>query len=328
MVAVYSDRSLIETLIASVEPKLRRRFREIISWLRTRYTVKEIEEMIASGRAGDILAADAARAGGKLAAEVQAVYLTAARELAEALGEKLDTLIALDQTNPRALRVLERMRLKIVGEFTREQRDLVNAVVSDAVRAGRHPVTAARAMRDALGLTQRQWTHVENYRRLLEGLDAAALKRALRDRRYDRTVQRAIDSGTALTKKQIDKMVARYRDRYIRHRARVVAHAEALGAVHGGAREGWLAAADAKAFRRDEIQRRWRTGPATKHRRDFHRSIVGQVRGLDEPFISGRGVALMHPHDPEAPLSETLGCACQVITRLVPVEKPAVALAA
>jgi hypothetical protein len=323
-----SDGPVIEALLAKLEPRLRARFREAIAWLRTRYTVKELEQLIADGRAAQVLADDAAKAGAKFAAEVQAVYIAAARELAEVLSERTGIPVALDATNPRALRQLERMRLQIVGELRREQRDLVVDLVTDAVARGKHPVTAARTVRDALGLTKSQRQHVRNYRRYLETLDGRALERQLRDRRFDKTVARAIKSGTALTPKQISRMVARYEQRYIRRRATVVAHAHALGAVHGGAFEGWQQAADSGAVRRSEIRRGWRTGPATKHRREFHQSIVGQVVGLDESFISGRGNALRFPHDPEAPLSETLSCRCQVITRLVPDEKPAAQLAA
>lgn len=317
MVAISDDVALRE-LLRTMEPRLRRRFLEIVGWLRERLTLGEIADLISTGRLVDAIAADVAKAGAALGETVGAVYLAAAREIAKELSEGMDVLVTIDQTNPRAIRALERTALRLGQEMTADVRGVVTEIVRDGLEHGRNPRVQARAFRSSIGLTPRQVQHVANYRRYLETLDRQALERELRDARHDRTVARAIRDGKPLTRAQVDKMVARYQKNYLAYRAETIARTEAIGALHAGAREGWVQAADAGTFSREDVLRSWRTGPLGRksERRDFHRSIVGQVVGLDEPFVSGLGNRLMHPHDPDAPLSEVANCACRVITRL------------
>lgn len=324
MVAL-SDARVLDRLLAKLEPKLRREVLELVSFLRERRSVAEIAELIRANRALEVADDEARAAGAALAEQVNAIYLAAGREVARALGEKLDTLIPLDQTNPRALRAMQRSRLRLIRDMTAEQRELIRAVVSDGLARGINPRAMARAYRSAIGLTAEQWKHVQNYRRSLETLDVDALQRRLRDRRFDRTVGRAIREGKPLTRTQVDRMVARYEQRYLKFRAEVIARTESIGALHAGAREGWEQAIDAKVIAASEIRRKWVTA-ADGRVRDSHASMNGQLRGFDEAFVSGSGILLLYPHDPSAPFSETVQCRCAVATRLMrgraAVEKP------
>jgi hypothetical protein len=44
----------------------------------------------------------------------------------------------------------------------------------------------------------------------------------------------------------------------------------------------------------------------------------GQTRALGESFETPDGVELLYPCDPDAPVEETIRCACAVATRLKP----------
>lgn len=64
------------------------------------------------------------------------------------------------------------------------------------------------------------------------------------------------------------------------------------------------------------LQKQWRkSGKA--HPRPHHDLIDGQVREVNEPFVTqpfGRlPVKLMYPHDPRAPASETINCGCTML---------------
>lgn len=48
--------------------------------------------------------------------------------------------------------------------------------------------------------------------------------------------------------------------------------------------------------------------------RDSHTDMHGQRRMLGDPFLSGNGNSLLHPHDPNAPIDETANCRCSLVT--------------
>ena len=157
-----------------------------------------------------------------------------------------------------------------------------------------------------------------NYRRLLgrvsEG-DSEALTRQLRDRRFDPTVRRAVAAREPLSQAQIDRMVERYRARYVKYRAEVIGRTEALRAVHAGNDEAYRQAIDGGAIDLDELQRTWVTA-RDERVRPTHRVAGGQVRGINEPFIVG-GAQLRYPGDPRGPAKETIQCRCALTTRFV-----------
>lgn len=314
MVAISDDVALRE-LLRTMEPRLRRRLLEIVGWLRERLTLGEIADLISTGRLVDTIADDVAKAGAALGDAVGAVYLAAAREIAKELSEGMDVMVAINQTNPRAVRALERTAFRLGQEMTADVRGVVTEVVRDGLEHGRNPRVMARAFRNSIGLTARQVRHVANYRRYLETLDRQALERELRDARHDRTVERAIREGKPLTRAQVDKMVARYQKNYLAYRAETIARTEAIGALHAGQEEGWQQAIDAGALAAEDLEAEWRTR-IDGRQRDSHRAMNGQKRKFGEAFLSGDGNLLRYPHDPNAPLSEVADCRCRRIVRV------------
>jgi uncharacterized protein with gpF-like domain len=53
--------------------------------------------------------------------------------------------------------------------------------------------------------------------------------------------------------------------------------------------------------------------------RDSHRQLDGQEAiGLDTPFLLPDGGSILHPHDANAPASETINCRCSCDYRVQP----------
>jgi hypothetical protein len=146
--------------------------------------------------------------------------------------------------------------------FIQRLADSVETVIDQDIRQGMtgglDATEIAETIVDTLGLTPRQAAAIENYRVLLENGSPAALNRVLRDRRFDSTVQRAID-GDVLTDAQIDKMVARYTERSIAYRARVIARQEALAAANAGRAAAWAQYADRRGLKASDVLRFWQT---------------------------------------------------------------------
>lgn len=115
----------------------------------------------------------------------------------------------------------------------------IGHVVLDNASRGINPLQTAREIRGSIGLTTNQYNTVRRYRENLENLESFALERKLRDRRFDNTVQRAIANNNPLSKKQIDNMVERYQQRYIKYRSETIARTESTRLMNEADSQYW-----------------------------------------------------------------------------------------
>lgn len=318
--ASFDSLTLIDELIAAAEPKIRKRFGAIILQIRNEHSLDELADLIVAGRLDDALSAMEAAAG-RLAQTINGVWLNAGEQGLEELGEALGIVVDFNSTNIRAVQAMARNRLELVREFTREQRLATQRALLDGIGRGINPKEQARLFRESIGLTSRQEGYVLNYRRQLEELNPAALRRDLRDGRFDRTFKKALRDGTPLSRDQVDRMVGRYRDRWIKYRSEVIARTESLTAVHDGFEEGIRQSVESGTIDPEKVRRIWNDSGDDRVR-DFedsstsHRSMHLQERGLEEPFTSGAGNSIRFPGDPLAPPYDRIQCRCRVGTRV------------
>jgi hypothetical protein len=310
-------RRRIEELLLKHEPRIQRRFRRALSRARDRWTVAKLEAALEGGAAeavGQVLD-DVERAGSVLAARTEAITVLVANEVADQLGRRYDKLVTYDGTNERAAAAMRSNRLRIRDGFTQQQREVIADVFSDGAALGINPREQAIAIRDGLGLSRGQARWVRSYRRRLMALDRGALDMELRDARYDGTVKRAIDTGKALTPKQVDTMVERYYQRAVKYRSELIARTETVRAVHEGAEEMYQQGIDAGTVDQRCIVCKWHAVglPRSRH---WHASMKGQKRRWGEAFRSGQGNLLRFPGDPNAPTNEVAHCICGKSTRI------------
>lgn len=306
--------SRLIALIDKAEPQIRTALINAITAARDSVILQALADLIEEGRFEEALTAAAATGSIRLADSTAAVFIAAGRAGAEALTDILDVTVGFDQVNVRAVRYMQEDRLRLITNFTSEQRNATRAALVDGIERGLNPVEQARNFKNSIGLTARQQAAVQNYRRLLLIGSSEALNRELRDRRFDRTVQRAIRAGEPLTGKQIDRMVERYSERSVQHRARVIARTEALRAVHAGNHELYLQAIENGNVDIEQLERTWHDADDRKVR-SSHVALNGLVRGINETFPGANG-PLRFPGDPEAPASETVLCRCGLSTRI------------
>ena len=310
-----SERDLAK-LLALVEKHLGRGWLELSDWLREQNDLGAIEQRIVSGDyAGAV--AKLEEAALKYAADIHQSYVQAGRAEAQWLDDKPgmnDKLIRFDETNERAVRAARDNQLRMVQGFTAEQQAITRNILVDGLQRGANPREMARDLRDSIGLTATQEQHVRNYRRALEqGEWTRAMGYELRDGRSDRTMRRLDRDGGSLTPAQVDKLVDKYRQNYIGYRAEVIARTEALRAAHQGTEELHRQAIERGDVEAGQLVREWHTASDGRVR-DSHRSMNGQMRRMDEPFVTGAGVKIRFPGDPQAPVSETAQCRCSVST--------------
>lgn len=307
----------LRLLLEQAEPRVRRAFLRAVAGAQLELPLAQVARLLEAGRLLEA-AAVMERVAPAVHAEVQAAYAAAGVNAAAAINAQLARRAApvtFDLLNARAVTSLQSTRLRLVRELTQEARSVALVVMQAGVDRGLAPVAIARELRASLGLTARQAQSVQNYRRLLEQGSAGALRRQLRDRRFDRAVLAAAEGRRALTADQIDRMVERYRQRMVAHRAATVANTEALRAVHAGEQEMWEQAVASGQVARDDVVAVWRTASDEKVR-PSHAAMNGQARSLGQPFRSGAGNALLYPGDPDAPAGDTVRCRCVLQRRV------------
>jgi len=225
-------------------------------------------------------------------------------------------------TNPRAEEWLRNRSSEFVKLRNGELIENVQAALQNGMARGINPRTTAldivgrisaqtgRRHGGIVGLTRPQAEYVKKAREQLENLDNNYFSRKLRDRRYDSMVQKAIDSKTPLTKKQVNAIAGRYEDRMLKHRADMIARTESLAALNEASDESLRQVIDEGLAPKEAVKRIWRHsfGP---NERPGHLKMSGQERGVDEPFSNpDTGAILMHPGD--GPATEVVACRCFV----------------
>ena len=289
--------------------------------------IEEVMALLEQGRHEEAIQLAGQAGGIRIADAIAAAYVTAGRKTNERLEYEIGAVanvqltIGFDQSHDRAVAYMQNDRLRLITEFTDQMRDATRAALTDGIERGLNPVAQARQFRDSIGLTEFQERSVHNFRDALNNASTRpsdALGRDLRDRRFDPSIRRAADSKIPLTDVHKDRMVARYRERLLDFRTRMIARTEALRATHAGIHESFRQAVDGGHLSEDEIKRAW---DATRDRRTRfdHAAVHGQERGLNEDFLVG-GSFMRYPCDPKAPARQVVQCRCGIDTTIMALE--------
>lgn len=216
--------------------------------------------------------------------------------------------VAFDVGNPLVTRWLRGYSLGLIKQITTETREGIRAYLLEGLRLGVNPRETARHIRGIIGLTQQQSKAVFNYRMELEARDSNALRRMLRDRRFDPTVRAVVQGKANLTSAQIDTMVTRYQQRFLKFRSEMIAREESMRALHAGNRMAWQQVFLANKAQPANIRRYWYTA---KDERvcEICAPIPGMNpdgRGFDEEFDT--------PDGPMIGPTAHIMCRCVVFT--------------
>lgn len=241
---------------------------------------------------------------------------------------------SFDFSEPRSSDWLRQYSASLVQGITEDTRNGLRETLATARAEGRSPnataldisgrVSRATGRREGglLGLTRRQMGAADKaMSELLSGDPGqlrAYLRRGARDRRYDRTIQKAIREGKPLKKDQARKIIGRYRDRLLKTRADAIAQTESTRAGHAGANTAIQQMVDSGLVQRSQVRKVWQSTPDGRTR-DAHSALHGESIQFDRPFISPTtGAELMHPGDTSrgAPGSDLVNCRCWMNIRI------------
>jgi hypothetical protein len=314
-----SELARLDRLLAGQEQRVKDAFAIFLRDVRSDYTVQALADLIEAGQTDEALAvidSYVVRLGNVIPAAFQDVAEAEIIALADEIAPNARVAISFDPTNYEAATLMRQSRLAFIVAFTEAQREATRQALARAFEQGQGTVAAARAFRDSIGLTATQEAAVANFQRLLDQQSADALGRALRDRRFDRTVTRSLVNEEPLTRAQIDRMVARYRENMLTLRAQTIARTEMQRTVNEARREAFRQTMEVAGIDPSTVERVWRA-THDERTRDSHMEMDEQkVTGFYTPFVSGLGNPLMYPGDPSGPPEDVINCRCVVVHRI------------
>lgn len=315
MATVIDPWTRVDRLISQQEPRFAQGFRRMVGQMRRDISLAQIEVLLEQGRLEDAMELVLRRVP-ELPRLYNESFMSAAQETAQFFNRNLSQVfMVFDQTNTQAVHSMQENQVRLIREFSQTQRDATRTALLDGIQAGDNPRAQARNFRDSIGLTAKQQRAVANYRRALESGSSDALRRKLRDRRYDRSVIRSMQTGDALDPALIDRMVDRYRERYIKYRSEVIARTEALKSVHEGRNASYQQAIADGHIDPNSLRNEWQA-TLDDRTRDTHSELDQRtvpygglfttIRGNSAPYPGAFGVA-----------EEDIQCRCRMGTRIV-----------
>ncbi|MBD3831869.1 MAG: head morphogenesis protein [Brevundimonas sp.] len=233
-----------------------------------------------------------------------------------------------DPGNQRAASWIRQFSGNLITGLVDGERQQARDFLADGMARGAHPrsvglelvgrISRATGSREGglIGLSAPQRAYVQAARIELASADPKLLThyltRTRRDRRYDRTVLKAIREGKAIDRDTASLIVTRYSARLVQLRGEVIARTEGLPAIRAAKHEAYQQLVDDGRVAEADIERGWHTTQDGRQR-DTHDAMGGQtVRGLSQPFQSPSGALLMFPGDTSlgAGAEEIVACRC------------------
>lgn len=327
-----TTRSLIERLLATYEERVRDAFLASIADIRDDITLREVVERLERGDINGAIQSMhlEAEAFARLEREIVEAYNSGGSETVANLPRVADpqgnrVVFRFGVRNLTAENWLREHSSGLVTRIVDDQRIAIRTALSEGLAQGRHPRSVAldvvgrinrasnRRQGGIIGLTSPQERYVATARADLLSGDPERLRHYLglgrRDRRFDRTVMKALREERALDAGTVDRIIGRYSDRLLELRGEMLARTETMTALGKARDDAIRQQIDAGKIDAQDVTKIWRSASDARVRHT-HQALNGQSVAMDGFFHSPSGAMLSHPGDPNAPASETIGCRC------------------
>ena len=205
-------------------------------------------------------------------------------------GGKVNGEVAVfyDRLNPRVIEAIRNLESRITSTLSQDMRATIRQYLERGIGENQTAKTIAKGLRDVIGLAPNQEAAVANFERMLREGDREAFTRLLRDRRFDRTLDKALgEGGTGLSEAQITRMVTAYRKRMTAFHAETVSRTAVLDSYKIAQRESWKSAIDAGLVERGQLMRQW-IGVNDDRERDSHLAMNDTIVPFDSPYPNGQ----------------------------------------
>ncbi|TPN90148.1 head morphogenesis protein [Mesorhizobium sp. B1-1-5] len=332
MLVRLTPRQRFDILVSQFEPAVRAAFIEAIDDITSNIVLRRIVERL---ERGDINGA------------INAMHLDPAafRPLDEAIRaafngggvatvEGMPTLrdpsghrivVRWDARNLAAEQWLQAHSAQLVTGIVQDQQNAIKTALETGLARGDNPtktavtvvgrVSAVTGRREGgiIGLTGPQSSFVATARdELLSGDPAQMrnyLERTRRDKRFDKTVAKAIADGKPVPAAMVDRITGRYADSLLKLRADTIGLHETFAALGASKDIAFRQQIEKGTLQAQHVTKGWKHTPQ-EHGRMQHIAMQGQVVPFDQSFTAPDGTAIPYPHAPGVPTMHTLGCKC------------------
>ena len=232
--------------------------------------------------------------------------------------------IKFEPGDQRAVRAVDTIHTEMIREISEETRGAIRDELRTQLDRGENPRTAARRIKRTVGLTRHQADVARRAQARVFSGDPDEMRKylsmKLRDKRFDRTVIKAINEGTTVPADKAEKMAAAYRRKSVQRRAETIARDQSLAALDQGQDEAFEQAKDEGVVREEDIMESWITAQDARVR-DVHQAVPtmnsGGVR-RGQMFETELG-PLLKPRDRGSPGSvpaNVIQCRCTRFMRV------------
>lgn len=249
------------------------------------------------------------------------------------IGEQLGKRPVFDPRRQTAEAFLQSNARDTLNGLVRQQGEAVQLMLAAGRGRGETPrqvaqhilgpmQTNGQRVGGVIGLAGNDAQAIINARAQLESGDPTLMReylgRVRRDRRFDKTIQKAIAAGTRPPQDTIDRAVAQYSKRLLQTRAEAQASIEAMDVYNAGRQQLYRQLVE-DGIDPTTITKQWRTRGDEKVR-EMHRLMSGQTQYADVPFNVPGGYKAMAPGDRSmgAPLSFVVRCRCRAVYTITP----------
>lgn len=322
-----------EALTEEWDPQIRRAFLQSVDEITDRAKIKEITRLLERGQVDDVLDVLGIdeRAFQRLGMTMEQMYASSGIRFGNSILTRARW--QFDVRNPQAERWVRERSSSLVTEITQDQRNMVREFLERGLNQGDNPRTSAlnlvgrvnpttgRRQGGVIGLTTQQEAFQRRYAEELASSDPTALrkamKRGLRDKRFDRSILKAIRDGKHLPPETQSKMRAAYRNRMRKYRADTISRTETLQSLAAAQHEAYRQAIEAGELEADQVTKIWKSA-ADGRVRFSHAVLHNNERPFLEPFLSPYGSLLRYPGDfgLGAKAKDVIQCRCIVHYRV------------
>lgn len=327
MARLTAQQREVERLLAGLEPRVAEAFRQAIeaSWRNIDYAA-----LIEALERGDIPLAMAIiqpppAVWFVLTEAIRAAYIEGGNMVARAAPR---AVLGFGGDTPEAQAWLRDLSSTRIQGIQADTLDAVRQVLVEGRRQGMSSRQIAtmivgrrvgnRREGGILGLTAQIADSIMAGRAKLASGDAALmaeyLELKLRDRRFDRTIRKAIQEGRAITGRELDNILDAHKSKALAYRGSVIAKSETFSALEAGRRE-----AVRQALLNPEVasaSKRWQHNLSREPR--LHHIFLGAApaRDFNEPFVMEGGVLMQYAHDPAGGPENNANCRCITVYRI------------
>ncbi|TPK59036.1 head morphogenesis protein [Mesorhizobium sp. B2-5-1] len=332
MLVRLTPRQRFDILVSQFEPAVRSAFIEAIDDINSNIVLRRIVERLERGDINGAVAAmhlDPA-AFRPLDEAIRAAFNGGGVSAVEGMPTLRDPsghriVVRWDARNLAAEQWLQDHSAQLVTGIVQDQQTAIRTALETGLARGDNPTKTAVAVvgrvstvtgrREGgiIGLTGPQASFVATAREELLSGDPAQmrnyLERKRRDKRFDKTVAKAIADGKTVPAAMVDRITGRYADSLLKLRADTIGLHETFAALGASKDIAFRQQMEKGNLRADVVTKGWKHTPQ-EHPRMQHVAMQGQVVPFDQSFTAPDGTSIPYPHAPGVPTRHTLGCKC------------------